>query len=65
MDHERLLCLAQMLHSFAAAGEPVSAESVALAAHAIEALLPQIQAMESRPVPPRFRVLQGGRGSAA
>jgi hypothetical protein len=65
MVSHRLQCLAQLLHSFAGGGEPLAPEQVLLVAHAIEAMLPQIGAMESRPIPTRYRVVQGGRGDAA
>ena len=64
MISERLDCLAQLLRSVADAGTPLSAEHVLLVAHAIENMLPHIEAMESQPVPARFRVIVGGRGAA-
>jgi hypothetical protein len=64
MVAERLLCLAQMLRSLAEDDQPVLPDSLCLVAHAIENMLPQINAMESRPIPPRFRVIAGGRGGA-
>jgi hypothetical protein len=65
MVSHRLRCLAQLLHSFAVGGEPLAPEQVLLVAHAIEAMLPQIIAMETGPIPTRFRVVQGGLGDAA
>lgn len=65
MIAEKLGMLAQMLASFAERREPLDATSVALVAHAIENMLPAVRVMEDRPVPPRFRVVQGGRDNAA
>lgn len=61
MISDRLQCLAQLLHSFVQDGRPMEAANVHLVAHALEAMLPAVQAMEDRPVPVRFRLVQGGK----
>lgn len=48
-----------------ATGDPLSLEELAQVAAILEALEPISNAMESRPVPLGWRVLDGGRGSAA
>lgn len=57
----KLQMLAQMLRSLAASGEPLNADTVTLVAHALENMLPSVAAMEDQPIPPRFRVIAGGR----
>lgn len=58
-----LLSLAAYLRSRADGHEPLDAVEMRHVAAAIEAWLPAVEAMESRPVPPGWRVIAGGRAT--
>jgi hypothetical protein len=57
----KLQFLADYLDERADEVAPLSVEELHQVAGTINALLPFIEAMEARPVPKRFRVLDGGR----
>jgi hypothetical protein len=62
VTHDKLLFVAQFLRSRAAQADPLSVFEMQSVASVIEAQLPLIEAMEQRAIPPRLKVIAGGRG---